>query len=111
MSVLLGDIERARASHDVQRHLDLDREEEGEEYLPEDDANDGGEPPRDGGNTGRGPRCPSAFLLEFKTGSKCTKREVRPGEFGAVLRTKDDEMPSVRKSRLLLLYGLPEEYV
>ncbi|KAK0626031.1 hypothetical protein B0T14DRAFT_561981 [Immersiella caudata] len=120
MSILLGDIERARAAHDVQRHLDLDLEE-GLEHGQEQErhADEGrleSQPlgsGSDGTGTGIGNGVPlrSAYILDFREGAVRKKRYVSPVEFGAALRRPLGTEGARREGLLLVLRGLPEEYV
>ncbi|KAK0651238.1 hypothetical protein B0T16DRAFT_386709 [Cercophora newfieldiana] len=111
MSVLLGDIERARAAHDAQRHLDLDLEED----LGDENGNDI-QPTLPSGTDGiddeESHPLPSAYLLDFREGAVRRKRYITPGEFGNALRRPPGaETTSRREGLLLVLRGLPEEYV
>jgi len=114
MSVLLGDIERARAAHDIQRHLDLDQypeedENGNENELPPSGGGDGG---GGGGTSGRvGVVLPSAYLLDFRDGEGCKRRDVTPGEFGNALRGSGEEGGSKNEGMLLVLRGLPAGYL
>lgn len=118
MSFLVGDIARARLSHDLRQHLEQEQEAI-ESEIGGDGAgyNDegilGGKQTPEADNDNNEDPC-LAYLVEYDPGTDpemCSVRIVTPAELLAVITTRQDRVGVADRRGLLVLQGLSAEYV